>query len=223
MTNLHILGTTLAGVVIGLAVKPACEFLCTNSPPKNVSDPMTAGHSGNPPQTMIYLLSFVGMALWGAYTGWQTASLPVAASALVVTAVLLCIALVDFQVRRIPNALVLALLVWAAMQLVWLGQPEPLAAVAGVLMAGGLFLLLRLVSRGAMGMGDVKLEVALGALLGFPAIVSAMFLGVIAGGLAAFVLLLMKRVGRKDPIAYGPYLALGAWIVLVQVWGLWPF
>ncbi len=73
-----------------------------------------------------------------------------------------------------------------------------------------------------MGMGDVKLEAALGALLGFPAIVSAMFLGVIAGGLAAIVLLLMKRVGRKDPIAYGPWLALGAWIVLVQAWGLWP-
>ena len=162
------------------------------------------------------------MALWGAYVGWQAASLAIATSALLVTTILLCIALVDFQVRRIPNALVLALLAWAAVQIVWLGQPAPLAAVAGLLAAGGLFLLLRIVSRGQMGMGDVKLEVALGALLGFPAIVNAMFFGVIAGGLAALVLLLTKRVGRKDPIAYGPYLALGAWLVLVQAWGLWP-
>ncbi|MEZ4767590.1 MAG: A24 family peptidase [Caldilineales bacterium] len=165
-------------------------------------------------------LTVVCMALWGALAGWRAPSPAAGVSALVVTAILLCIALVDFQVRRIPNALVVALLVWAAVQLVWLGQPAPLAAVVGLLVAGGLFLVLRVVSRGQMGMGDVKLEAALGALLGFPAIMSAMLLGVIAGGLAAAVLLITRRAGRKDPIAYGPWLALGAWIVLVQAWGL---
>ena len=182
------------------------------------SDP-GPGRTGAPISLAIII---VAMALWGAYVGWQATSLAVAASALLVTAILLCIALVDFQVLRIPDPLVLALLVWAAMQVVWLGQPAPVAAIVGLVAAGGLFLLLRLVSRGAMGMGDVKLEAALGALLGFPVIVNAMLLGVIAGGLAAVVLLLSKRVSRKDPIAYGPYLALGAWIVLVQAWGLWP-
>jgi leader peptidase (prepilin peptidase)/N-methyltransferase len=38
---------------------------------------------------------------------------------------------------------------------------------------------------------------------------------------AALVLLIARRVGRKDPIAYGPYLALGAWIVWTRAVGLW--
>ena len=164
----------------------------------------------------------IAMTLWGAYIGAKAPSLALAASALVVTAILLCVALVDFQVRRIPDALVVALLVWAAVQFVWLDQSTPLAIIAGMLIAGGLFLVLRIVSRGQMGMGDVKLEAALGALLGFPAIMTAMLLGVIIGGLAAIALLVSKRAGRKDPFAYGPYLVLGAWIVLVRVWGLWP-
>jgi leader peptidase (prepilin peptidase)/N-methyltransferase len=46
--------------------------------------------------------------------------------------------------------------------------------------------------------------------------------GIVAGSLAALFLLLTRRAGRKDPFAYGPYLALGAWLVLVRVWGLWP-
>ncbi|MEA3338234.1 MAG: A24 family peptidase [Chloroflexota bacterium] len=162
------------------------------------------------------------MMLWGAYVGWQASELTVVVAALVVTALLLCISLVDFQVRRIPNPLVASLLVWAAVQLAWLQQPGLPAALIGLLIGGGLFLTLRFASRGTMGMGDVKLEAALGALLGFPVILSAILLGVIAGGIAAALLLITRRAGRKDPIAYGPYLALGAWLVLLQTWGLWP-
>ena len=43
-----------------------------------------------------------------------------------------------------------------------------------------------------------------------------------AGGVAALFLLLTRRAGRKDTMAYGPYLALGAWLVLTRVLGLWP-
>jgi len=59
-------------------------------------------------------------------------------------------------------------------------------------------------------------------LLGYPLALAAMAAGIVAGSLAALFLLLTRRAGRKDPFAYGPYLALGAWLVLVRVWGLWP-
>jgi prepilin signal peptidase PulO-like enzyme (type II secretory pathway) len=162
------------------------------------------------------------MVLWGGWVGWQATSLPMATSALVVTALLLCITLVDLQIRRIPDELVLALLAWAVVQMLWLGQPDWRAAVIGLAVAGGLFFVLALIGRGVVGLGDVKLEAALGALLGYPAVLAAMAAGVIAGGLAAAVLLLTRRAGRKEAFAYGPYLALGAWLVLTRVWGLWP-
>jgi prepilin signal peptidase PulO-like enzyme (type II secretory pathway) len=106
--------------------------------------------------------------------------------------------------------------------MLWLGQPDWRAAVAGLAVAGGLFFVLALIGRGVAGLGDVKLEAALGALLGYPAVLAAMLAGIMAGGVAAAVLLLTRRAGRKDAFAYGPYLALGAWLVYTRVLGLWP-
>jgi leader peptidase (prepilin peptidase)/N-methyltransferase len=143
-------------------------------------------------------------------------------SALVVTGILVTISLVDFQARRIPNGLVLALLLWALVQPLWLGQPSLTAAALGLSIGGGLFLLLALIRRGAMGAGDVKLAAALGALLGYPLVLQGLFWGVLAAGVAALVLLATRRAGRKDYMAYGPYLALGGWIIWTRSLGLWP-
>jgi leader peptidase (prepilin peptidase)/N-methyltransferase len=166
-------------------------------------------------------LAMAGMAALGAYLGWQSTDLGQLLGVLFVTSLLLAISLVDFWTRRIPNTLVLALLLWTAIQVLWLGQPAPLSAAVGLAVAGGLFLLLALIQRGAMGLGDVKLAAALGAALGFPLILAGLLYGILAGGLAALVLLVTRRAGRKDAMAYGPYLALGAWIVWTQSLGLW--
>jgi prepilin signal peptidase PulO-like enzyme (type II secretory pathway) len=162
------------------------------------------------------------MALWGAYVGWRAPGLAATTSALVVTTLLLTVTLVDFQVRKIPKELIVALLVWAVVQALWLGRPSLAMAGLGMAIGGGIFFLLAQTSRGAMGMGDVKLMAAGGALTGIPLIFPAMLLGVLAGGTAALVLLLTRRVTRKTPIAYGPYLSLGTWLALTQLWGLWP-
>jgi len=163
-----------------------------------------------------------GMALWGGYLRWRTARFDLLVAALLLTALLLALSLVDFRTRRLPNALLLVLLAWAIAQTVWLGQPALPFAGLGLLVGGGLFLLVALVGRGAMGAGDVKLAAVLGAVLGFPAVVSALLFGTIAGGVAALALLATRRAGRKDFMAYGPYLALGAWLVWTRANGLWP-
>jgi leader peptidase (prepilin peptidase)/N-methyltransferase len=91
-----------------------------------------------------------------------------------------------------------------------------------VLAAGGLLGLIALVTRGAMGAGDVKFAAALGAGLGYPLILPALFYGIVAAGVAALLLLVTRRARRRDFMAYGPYLALGAWIVWTRALGLWP-
>ena len=50
------------------------------------------------------------MAALGAYLGWQALGLDQLAAVLLVTGLLVAISLVDYRERRIPNALVLALL-----------------------------------------------------------------------------------------------------------------
>ena len=164
----------------------------------------------------------LALAGWGAVLIWGAPGPASWVPGLLITGLLVTIMLVDFQTRRIPNALVLALLGWAAVQLVWPGQLSLRDAGLGLLVGGGSFFLLALIGRGAMGIGDVKLAAALGALLGYPLILPALLGGVLAGGIGAVALLVTRRAGRKDSMAYGPYLALGAWLVLVNRLGVWP-
>jgi len=95
------------------------------------------------------------------------------------------------------------------------------AGIATGLAAGGLFLLLALAGSAifkaeAMGFGDVKLAVFIGLLLGPLPTVQALFYGVFLAGLVSIGIIIWRR-SLKGTIAYGPYLAAGALIVLFQL------
>mgnify|MGYP003603477415 CR=1 FL=1 len=178
---------------------------------------MAPAHSRPLPAWVVCLT----LAAWGAFVGWRAPGWPTAIGAGLVTAVLLTISLVDLRVQRVPNLLVLVLLAWAVVQSLWLGRPTLVELVVGLFTGGGVFLLLALFSRGALGAGDVKLAAASGALVGWPAVLVALFLSILAGGIAAGLLLVTRRATRGDTMAYGPYLALGSWLVYSAFLGLW--
>jgi prepilin signal peptidase PulO-like enzyme (type II secretory pathway) len=95
------------------------------------------------------------------------------------------------------------------------------AGVATGLAAGGLFLLLALAGSAifkaeALGFGDVKLALFMGLLLGPLPTVTALFYGVFLAGVVSVVLIVWRR-SLKGTIAYGPFLAGGALIVLFQL------
>ena len=76
---------------------------------------------------------------------------------------------------------------------------------------GGLvFLLIAIVTRGAIGGGDIKLIAALGLWLGPDKLLSVVTYGLILGGLAAFLMLISKKKTAHSFFAYGPYFALSA-------------
>ena len=141
-----------------------------------------------------------------------------AVPALTYCSLLLLIAIIDLEHRLVPNVLILAgLLVAASFSLLatrhssWLaGVPGLASAVTGAAVGGGLFLLLALARRNALGAGDVKLAFLIGMLTGFPRVVQALVLGILLGGLAAALLLLFRLRGRKEYIPYAPYLVAGA-------------
>ena len=95
------------------------------------------------------------------------------------------------------------------------------AGIATGLVAGLLFLLLALAGSAifkaeALGFGDVKLAVFMGLLLGPLPTVQALFYGVFLAGLVSVGIIVWRR-SMKGSIAYGPYLAAGALIVLYQL------
>jgi leader peptidase (prepilin peptidase) / N-methyltransferase len=131
------------------------------------------------------------------------------------TAVLVVLSVIDAETHRLPNRIVLpsAALVLAARLAT---APEHWQAWIGAsLLAFAAFLVFALVFPGGLGMGDVKLMLLLGAALG-AAIVPALFVGTLAGGLAGLVVLLRDgRAARGRALAYGPYLAFGAIAIIV--------
>lgn len=88
------------------------------------------------------------------------------------------------------------------------------------LAAGLLFLILALAGAAlfkaeALGFGDVKLALFMGLVLGWPYTFTAIFYGVFLAGLISIGVILWRR-SLKGTIAYGPYLAAGALIVLLS-------
>jgi leader peptidase (prepilin peptidase) / N-methyltransferase len=80
--------------------------------------------------------------------------------------------------------------------------------------AGLVFLILTVVTRGGMGGGDVKLAAMIGAFLGTPAVVVALFLAFALGAAAGLLLLALRLRSRKDMIPFGPAMAAGAMIAV---------
>jgi leader peptidase (prepilin peptidase)/N-methyltransferase len=128
-----------------------------------------------------------------------------------------CLALVavsatDLEHRIIPNRIVVpaAAIVLAAQTAL---HPSPEWAIAGFGASGFLFIA-ALVYPAGMGMGDVKLALLLGAMLGRTVPV-ALLVGMVAALVPAVVLLARHgSAARKMGIPLGPFLALGAVIAL---------
>ncbi len=85
--------------------------------------------------------------------------------------------------------------------------------------------LLALLIAGAFGGGDIKLMAASGFLLGWRAMIPAVFLGILTGGVYCIWMLASGKLGRKDHFAFGPFLAIGLGIAYfygetIMVWYL---
>ena len=127
-------------------------------------------------------------------------------------AVLVVVSATDLSHRIIPNVIVLpaAVVVLVAQTVL---QPSPEWALAAF--GACFFLLVAAVAYpGGMGMGDVKLALLLGAMLGRTVPV-ALMLGMIAALVPSIVLLARHgKAARKMGIPFGPFLALGALVAL---------
>lgn len=65
-----------------------------------------------------------------------------------------------------------------------------------------------------MGYGDFKMLALLGAWLGASKLVYIVLISSILGSLTAVLLIIFGNHTKKTPIAFGPYLAIGGWMML---------
>jgi leader peptidase (prepilin peptidase)/N-methyltransferase len=130
-------------------------------------------------------------------------------------AVLVVVSATDLAHRIIPNRVVLPAsgLVLAAQTAL---HPSPAWAIAA-LGASGFLLAAALLYPAGMGMGDVKLALLMGAMLG-RVVPVALMLGMLLALVPSIVLLARHgSAARKMGIPFGPFLALGS--VIALFWG----
>jgi leader peptidase (prepilin peptidase)/N-methyltransferase len=137
--------------------------------------------------------------------------------ALLLLTALVAITAIDLDRQLIPDALSLPGIVVGFVSSLLLGRPGWLESLLGILVGGGIFFLIIVASGGGMGGGDMKLGAMLGAFLGWKLVLVAILIAVLVGGVIAIGLLVGGQRGRKDALAFGPYLALGGAISLF--WG----
>ncbi|MFT9056934.1 MAG: prepilin peptidase [Ethanoligenens sp.] len=134
-------------------------------------------------------------------------------SALIVTA------LIDIKTQIIPNGLVLFVGAVSVIGLFFLPEkPIGWRLLNGLLglLAGGLPLYAAaLLSKGGMGLGDVKLAAACGLLLGWQNTLLALFFAVVSAGIFAGFLVIMRKRKMQSAIAFGPFLSMGFGIALL--------
>jgi len=130
-------------------------------------------------------------------------------------ALLLTMALIDFDTTLLPDGLTLPLIALGLGGALagWTGV-TPTQAAAGVLAGYGSlwavgFLYGQLRGINAMAEGDMKMFAGLGALLGWQALPSALLLAAGVGAVVGVVMIAGFGRQRDKPIPFGPYLALG--------------
>jgi leader peptidase (prepilin peptidase)/N-methyltransferase len=142
---------------------------------------------------------------------------------LYLAAVSVALAMIDIDVRRLPNRIVLPSYAVAALLLLpaaaldgdWWTAARGLIAMAALY--GGYFAL-ALVYPGGMGFGDVKLAGLLGLYLGWlgwSSVLVGTFAGFLLGGVAGTALLVTRRAGRRTAIPFGPYMLGGALVAVL--------
>lgn len=128
-----------------------------------------------------------------------------------IIATLLCILIgaVDISVRKIPNSLLLALIITKSIFLAIDFTKEGLTqTLLGFVVALVIFMLPSFFKI-QVGAGDIKLAAVIGLYLGIHGFLQAMITMAVAISIYGLSLLARKRGGFKSKTAMGPYLALG--------------
>jgi len=128
---------------------------------------------------------------------------------------------IDIKVHRLPNQLVAWFTATQIATLIALSLDDINDLKLPVLVAVGtsaIYLILFVLSRGSLGMGDVKFAFPLGLIVGWYAPelwLIAIFGTFLSAGVVALVGIIAKRMNRESKLALGPYMFLSTLLTCV--------
>ncbi len=131
------------------------------------------------------------------------------------------IAAIDLKMQKIPNKLILILLI---LRLVIFGVEAATNScrivyllkdyIIGALSVGGFFLIMLVVFRNSVGMGDVKLFTVIGLYQGLWGAINSVCFSLAVSFVIAVALLATKSKDKKDVMSFGPPILAGTVIAI---------
>lgn len=173
------------------------------------------GCGATPERTGVAVELAAGVAFWLLFLRFGASPLLLLYS--LYTCFLIVVFLIDWQHRLILNrvtypGILLAVLLTSTLTPMGLEMTLVGLVVAGLLF-GGLYLLGQLLfHQEALGLGDVKLSMLLGAMAGFPAVVWWLLLGSLFGAVGGLAMVAVRRGSMRDFMPYGTAMCLGAFV-----------
>ncbi|GAC1610055.1 MAG: A24 family peptidase [Mycobacteriales bacterium] len=140
---------------------------------------------------------------------------------LYLAAVGVALAMIDIDVKRLPDVLTLPSYLVGTALLGVASVHHPSVLLRAVLGGAALFAVyfaLAFVYPAGMGFGDVKLSGVLGlytAWLGWQVWAAGLLLGFFLGGFFGIGLILLKKGGRKTAVPFGPFMLIGALLAIL--------
>lgn len=134
----------------------------------------------------------------------------------------LCAAIIDFQVKKIPNKLLLVLfalrcgfLLWEIFYLKSTLRSTILLSLVGMALGGGIIGVCKLIKRGSIGTGDLKMFGLLGFYFGAVGIIQIMIFSLFFSAIFCIGLLIFKKAKSNVSVPMAPFILIGLSIFLI--------
>lgn len=126
------------------------------------------------------------------------------------------LAKVDYHEKKIPNKIVLALLLFRLGFLAYevfsnldYWKTVVVYPVLGAIIGGVIMAIAMLLSRKGVGMGDVKMFIVIGAFVGSSEIIATMFYTFLISAVGGIGLIIFKKASVKDSVPMAPFACAG--------------
>jgi leader peptidase (prepilin peptidase)/N-methyltransferase len=133
------------------------------------------------------------------------------------------LSLIDIRTHRLPNRLVaictIAILLLQIAYSIWQGAFGEMSQTGlAAIKVFAAYVVLYLLSRGQLGMGDVKFAIPVGLIIGWynpDAWLISLLVTFVLAGIVGLLGLLTRKLDRKSHIPLGPYMYLGSIITVL--------
>ncbi len=132
---------------------------------------------------------------------------------------------IDLKLHRLPDTLTAPLFISAFIAIILFSIQEGnfsriLPSLIGCVSLITFYFAVALISKGGMGMGDVKLSAAIGLASGYfgvSAVLVSSFAAFFLGSFVGILLMVVGKAGRKTAIPFGPFMIIGQFISIATI------